>query len=67
LAMDRDGSSGGYVRMYVIDRHGRHYIWTLSNADSNRDGEGDGSIDDGGVISSGTVLGNFAPATSPSS
>lgn len=26
LAMDRDGSSGGFVRMYVIDRYGRKYV-----------------------------------------
>ena len=26
LAMDRDGSSGGFVRMYVIDRCGRRFV-----------------------------------------
>lgn len=26
LAMDRDGSSGGFVRMYVIDKHGKRFV-----------------------------------------
>ena len=26
LAMDRDGSSGGFVRMYVIDKYGKRFV-----------------------------------------
>ena len=69
LARDRDGSSGGYVRMYVIDRHGRRYVSSLSSTNSNRDGgdDDDGTNDDGRVVSSKIALGNFAPAIYPSS
>ena len=31
LAMDRDGSSGGFVRMYIIDRVGRRFVSRMPN------------------------------------
>jgi 20S proteasome subunit beta 1 len=35
LAMDRDGSSGGFVRMYVIDRFGRRFVSRMPNDQKN--------------------------------
>ncbi|KAL7514874.1 hypothetical protein ACHAXN_012161 [Cyclotella atomus] len=32
LAMDRDGSSGGFLRMYVIDRFGRRFVSRMPNS-----------------------------------
>jgi 20S proteasome subunit beta 1 len=33
LAMDRDGSSGGFVRMYVIDQSGRRFVSRMPNGE----------------------------------
>ena len=55
LAMDRDGSSGGFIRMYVIDRFGRRFISRMPNAPKNE------SVDKNGVKSA-APLKNFAPA-----
>jgi 20S proteasome subunit beta 1 len=39
LAMDRDGSSGGFIRMYVIDRFGRRFVSRLPDAPKNDRGQ----------------------------
>jgi len=55
LAMDRDGSSGGCVRIFVIDRDGKRAIVRIPNAvvpeGSRSDDYGEGS---------GKALPNFA-------
>jgi len=62
LAMERDGSSGGFIRMYVIDRFGKRFV---SKMPSNG-GRIKGDLDAEGGISSSTVsLRNFAPAITP--
>ncbi len=55
LAMERDGSSGGFIRMYVIDRFGKRFV-------PSQDALG---IDVSG--GNAVFLQNFAPAVSPSS
>ncbi|KAL7509096.1 hypothetical protein ACHAWX_000746 [Stephanocyclus meneghinianus] len=35
LAMDRDGSSGGFIRMYVIDRFGRRFVSRMPHLQKN--------------------------------
>ena len=35
LAMDRDGSSGGFIRMYVIDRFGRRFVSRMPRLQKN--------------------------------
>ena len=69
LAMGRDGSSGGYVRMYVIDKFGRRFVsrmMTTNNPNAN-DGDSGGG---GGAISregrrADVALRDFAPASHP--
>ena len=71
LAMERDGSSGGYVRMYVIDKFGRRFVsrmMTTNNPNANDDGDGGGG--GGGAISrerrrADVALRDFAPASYP--
>ena len=58
LAMDRDGSSGGFVRMYVINRLGRRFVSRMPR--TSEEGENHNyQIDNEGRIQS------FAPAVSP--
>ena len=38
LAMERDGSSGGFVRMYVIDRDGRRFVTRAPGRGGGSDG-----------------------------
>lgn len=38
LAMERDGSSGGFVRMYVIDRNGRRFVTRAPGHGAGSDG-----------------------------
>ncbi|KAL9188856.1 hypothetical protein ACHAXT_011346 [Thalassiosira profunda] len=57
LAMERDGSSGGFVRMYVIDRRGRRF-------ESRRPmGDGKGGQGERGRIQPSMKA--FAPAITP--
>jgi len=59
LAMDRDGSSGGFIRMYVINRDGKRFVSKFvnkSNRETNRDDD-----------SSNVSLRHFAPASRKSS
>ncbi|KAL9178632.1 hypothetical protein ACHAXT_001970 [Thalassiosira profunda] len=37
LAMERDGSSGGYVRMYVVDRRGKRPVATTPAGDAKEE------------------------------
>jgi 20S proteasome subunit beta 1 len=53
LAMDRDGSSGGVVRIYVIDRDGKKEI--LRTPEYTKEKQSDGDIR--------SNLAHFAPAT----
>lgn len=63
LAMERDGSSGGFIRMYVIDRFGKRFVSKmLTSPATERNVEG---ID--ASRRNAIVLRNFAPAVSPSS
>lgn len=65
LAMERDGSSGGFVRMYVIDRNGKRFVSAMPNA-KNRgmlNGDEEGLVQSS--ASGGVPLRNFAPAASP--
>ncbi|KAL7544018.1 hypothetical protein ACHAWF_007507 [Thalassiosira exigua] len=57
LAMERDGSSGGFVRMYVIDKHGRRFVTRAPKR-----GEGYDVVSEGREGSSAASLRNFAPA-----
>ena len=55
LAMDRDGSSGGFIRMYVINKDGKRFVSKFvdkSNKETNR-----------GDDSSNVSLRHFAPAS----
>ncbi|KAL3764022.1 hypothetical protein ACHAW5_005106 [Stephanodiscus triporus] len=73
LAMERDGSSGGYVRMYVIDKFGRRHVSRTTNG-ANDDGRGIRRAgEDGAMIATknerrgaAIALRNFAPAASRS-
>mmetsp|Transcript_135 Transcript_135/g.304 ORF Transcript_135/g.304 Transcript_135/m.304 type:complete len:349 (-) Transcript_135:386-1432(-) len=63
LAMERDGSSGGFIRMYVIDRFGKRFVSTMPRngrvgGTNNGDMEEEGGRSGGG----GVTLRNFAPA-----
>jgi len=62
LAMERDGSSGGFIRMYVIDRFGKRFVSKMMSHTATREAVG---IEDSGR--SASLLRNFAPAVSPSS
>ena len=54
LAMDRDGSSGGFIRMYVIDKYGKRFVSKMPDVQNEK------SIEN--RIQSVTSLKNFAPA-----
>ena len=59
LAMDRDGSSGGFIRMYVINKDGKRFVSKFvdkSNKETSRDDD-----------SSNVSLRHFAPASRKSS
>lgn len=55
LAMDRDGSSGGFIRMYVINSHGRKFISRLPYSSRSESSESKHE-------KSPVQLKNFAPA-----
>lgn len=55
LAMDRDGSSGGVIRVYVINREGKRGFIVFPNERSD-------TKDDKGKIDEVTNLGKFAPS-----
>ena len=38
LAMERDGSSGGFVRMYVVDKDGRRFVTRAPGHGGRSDG-----------------------------
>lgn len=57
LAMDRDGSSGGFIRMYVINKDGKRFVSKFVNKSIERKN----SDDD---IASQLSLRHFAPAIS---
>ena len=40
LAMERDGSSGGFVRMYVIDRFGSRFVSRMTTTTNDGGGVG---------------------------
>ena len=63
LAMERDGSSGGFIRMYVIDRFGKRFVSKMMA--NSASGGTSRSIED--CESNTMFLRNFAPAVSPSS
>ena len=54
LAMERDGSSGGFVRMYVIDRFGSRFVSRMTT-----------TANDGGGGRAAVALRDFAPAAYP--
>ncbi|KAL7470176.1 hypothetical protein ACHAXS_010420 [Conticribra weissflogii] len=58
LAMDRDGSSGGFIRMYVIDKHGRRFISRLPTSSGIESSASQKTI-------SPVKLKNFAPPAKP--
>mmetsp|Transcript_39687 Transcript_39687/g.69744 ORF Transcript_39687/g.69744 Transcript_39687/m.69744 type:complete len:305 (-) Transcript_39687:454-1368(-) len=61
LAMERDGSSGGFIRMYVIDRFGKRFVSMMPNGRNNN-----GMLNSKERIqSAGVPLRNFAPAAAP--
>ncbi|KAL7532112.1 hypothetical protein ACHAXR_004445 [Thalassiosira sp. AJA248-18] len=63
LAMERDGSSGGFIRMYVIDRFGKRFVSMMPNNNLRNNA---GTILDEDIIQSAAAqLRNFAPAISP--
>jgi 20S proteasome subunit beta 1 len=68
LAMERDGSSGGFIRMYVIDRFGRRFVSRImSTTEMNDSGNNGATVDTGDSGRNAVVLKNFAPAASPTS
>ena len=54
LAMDRDGSSGGFVRIFVINRDGKKQICRLVGSQYENESEKSGTVNEGN-------LSNFAP------
>ncbi len=56
LAMERDGSSGGFIRIYVIDRFGKRFVVPSQDV-----------LGIDGSRGNAVFLRNFAPALSPSS
>lgn len=64
LAMERDGSSGGFVRMFVIGREGKRAI-VLPMARDGRGVPGDDEGGDGDGPGGRPQLKGFAPASSP--
>ena len=63
LAMERDGSSGGFIRMYVIDRFGKRFLSKMPSSESKKNGILDKKMGHSTTLS----LRNFAPATTPPS
>ena len=63
LAMERDGSSGGFIRMYVIDRFGKRFLSKMPSSESKKNGILDKKMGHSTILS----LRNFAPATTPPS
>jgi 20S proteasome subunit beta 1 len=61
LAMERDGSSGGFVRMYVIDKYGRRFVSRMMTNASDDGGGGAISRDGRAAV----ALRDFAPAAYP--
>lgn len=59
LAMDRDGSSGGFARMYVIDRSGKRFVSRMPSLRKER------SMVNTYNMRGDESLRHFAPATSP--
>ena len=58
LAMERDGSSGGFIRMYVIDRNGKRFISKIPGGSMVA-----GSKEEESRMKQGeSTLRNFAPA-----
>lgn len=55
LAMERDGSSGGFIRMYVVDRFGKRFVSMMQN-------ERNGIVGEDRIQKSAVSLRNFAPA-----
>ena len=77
LAMERDGSSGGFIRIYVIDKFGKRVVVTRMMR-NNDDDDDDGLMNDSHVVIEvtdddderrrqvgGVTLKDFAPAISP--
>lgn len=62
LAMERDGSSGGFIRIYVIDRFGKRFVSKMMSHTATR-----GAVGIEGSERNALFLRNFAPAVSPSS
>mmetsp|Transcript_13437 Transcript_13437/g.29185 ORF Transcript_13437/g.29185 Transcript_13437/m.29185 type:complete len:289 (+) Transcript_13437:60-926(+) len=56
LAMERDGSSGGFIRMYVIDRFGKRFVSKMPDKRSN------GFAGNDRIQQHAVPLRNFAPA-----
>jgi len=61
LAMERDGSSGGFIRMYVIDRFGKRFISKMPS--DMRSGRING--EEVTPQQTALTLRNFAPAITP--
>ena len=66
LAMELDGSSGGFIRMYVVDKHGKKFVTQMPKHNSNggngyKSGESRNSIQS----TDNNRLENFAPAMTP--
>lgn len=59
LAMDRDGSSGGFIRMYVINKNGKRFVSKFVDKSSERKNSDD--------FASEISLRHFAPATTKKS
>jgi len=75
--MERDGSSGGFIRIYVIDKFGKRVVVTRMMR-NNDDDDDDGLMNDSHVVIEvtdddderrrqvgGVTLKDFAPAISP--
>ena len=55
LAMDRDGSSGGFIRMYVINKDGKRFVSRFVDKSNERKNSEDS-------VASQLLLRHFAPA-----
>jgi 20S proteasome subunit beta 1 len=71
LAMERDGSSGGFIRLYVIDKFGKRIVTTRMIDDANNSNDDSHGVivktddDDRRRRQEGVTLRDFAPAISP--
>eukprot|EP00581_Thalassiosira_minuscula_P013558 CAMPEP_0183720800 /NCGR_PEP_ID=MMETSP0737-20130205/13319_1 /TAXON_ID=385413 /ORGANISM="Thalassiosira miniscula, Strain CCMP1093" /LENGTH=332 /DNA_ID=CAMNT_0025950735 /DNA_START=21 /DNA_END=1019 /DNA_ORIENTATION=+ len=70
LAMERDGSSGGFIRMYVIDKYGKRFVSKMpkeanNNNNHHRHREKEGMASSSSLLTTPPALKNFAPAATP--